>query len=214
MTEGQAFGLARSLRAISRSTASCTKAVRVSSSRRTESIRANVPFGNLPGITSKFSLGLPMRDGVADISGADNLISPIDGISDICYIADIKYRSNPMWKIEWTPTDKVEAAARAAGMREGDGTSLWDWVEPEDFTVKEYAARFEDAERRARDRLDLDCFGEVRLSATLNVQRRDGPREEVEEAVWNVHADDPPLDFMTPDYRPELDLDDGDELVP
>ena len=90
--DAQSLGLPRSRRAISRITASCTNAVRVSPSARTASMRSNVPAGKRPAMLSKFSLGLPMRDGVADISSTDKLISPID-VTDISYISDIKFEA-------------------------------------------------------------------------------------------------------------------------
>lgn len=90
------YGLAFSRRFISRSTASCRNAVRVSPSSRRASMRANVPAGNRPGMLSKFSFGRPMRECVSDISTADKLISPIDAQSDICFITDIKYGDKSM----------------------------------------------------------------------------------------------------------------------
>ncbi len=89
----QSLGFSR--RWSSASTAAFKKSERFSPSRRTASIRANVPSGKRPGILSKFSFGRPMRDGLADISIADKLISPID-VTDIRYIVDIRNGDNPM----------------------------------------------------------------------------------------------------------------------
>lgn len=118
-----AQSLAFSRRLISRSTASCTKAVRVSPSPRTASMRSKVPCGKRPAMLSKFSFGRPMRGAVADISLNDKLISPIDDVSDIRFIDDIRYGDKAMT----FPLDKT-------GIVRGDYNSTgylsWDDLSP------------------------------------------------------------------------------------
>jgi hypothetical protein len=110
--------------------------------------------------------------------------------------------------VSWVPTTSVEKACRRLGMKDGDDTSFWDWIEPEDCQNQIAAKTFAEAVRDAGRVVLRDVFGEVRIERQNLVQNHDdlgnvysGKSWETD-AVWNVQDGDAP-DESDPDYTPE-----------
>ena len=104
------------------------------------------------------------------------------------------------YAVIWVPTEAAEAVARKAGMRDGDGTSLWDWQEPEDEMVTAHLATFGAALVKARDVLPADVCGEVRIERELWVKDIDDRERWMGEAVWHLHDSADALDENEPDF--------------
>lgn len=89
-----------SRRCTSRSTASRMKSDRFSPPASKASMRASVPPGNRAGVCSSLMRGLPTGGRVGDITFFVEkgifLISPIDRVSDISYLDDIRYGGKTM----------------------------------------------------------------------------------------------------------------------
>jgi hypothetical protein len=109
--------------------------------------------------------------------------------------------------ISWVPTAEVEKQCRAAGMKDGDGTSFWDWIAPEACQRTNTRVTFADAVALARQVLPLDVCGEVRIERQDLVNDRDDlghvfkSKSWEQTASWHIHdpADSP--NETAPDYR-------------
>lgn len=61
------------------------------------------------------------------------------------------------------PTALVVSACQKAGMKEGDGTSLWDWVDPSYGRRETIFPSFESAKEDALTKISEDVFGAPRV---------------------------------------------------
>lgn len=109
--------------------------------------------------------------------------------------------------VSWVPLRAVEAACRKRGMKAGDGTSFWDWIEPEECAQTLEKRSFFEAVYAARAVLPFDVCGEVRISREVLIRNHDDlgnvlpGRSWEEEAVWHLHDADDDMQESEPDYR-------------
>ncbi len=108
------------------------------------------------------------------------------------------------YRIEWVPTKIVEAAAISLGRRDGDGTSIWDWLEADNYTQSVTRATFRGAVRAARQALPFDAFGEVRIYLTVEVAQPWGVEIEDRER-WDVQSGGPDPILGEPDRVCDVD---------
>lgn len=93
-------------------------------------------------------------------------------------------------------------------MTESDGTSFWDWCEPEEFTLVRRYETFEHALAFAREMVTVDVFGMTRITRQRYVRNLDDlgnirPGSSWEsEVLWEVDADSP-VDEAAPDVSVE-----------
>jgi hypothetical protein len=110
--------------------------------------------------------------------------------------------------VSWTPTKAVESACRKRGMRDGDGTSFWDWIEPDNCSEHREFTSFAAARTFARKVLPLDCFGEVTIERQKLVRDHDDlgnvfrRKSWQTDATWHVQPDDQRRED-DPTYRAE-----------
>lgn len=104
--------------------------------------------------------------------------------------------------VEWHPTDEIEAACRKEGMKDGDGSSFWDWVEPPDFAKTKIFQAFGEAVTFALSIASQDCFGGARIYRQEQNVIKDGKRSFLrwdDECFWDgINGDDCP-DITKPD---------------
>ena len=87
--------------------------------------------------------------------------------------------------VSWIPEAAVEAAARAAGMVDGDGTSFWDWTSQEEHETARRFSTFPEAVAFAR---------KIAPTATFRVADIDRQQQTVEGdelgswIEWNTDA--------------------------
>ena len=108
------------------------------------------------------------------------------------------------YRIEWVPTKIVEAAAISLGRRDGDDTSIWDWLEADTFARSVTRATFRGAVRAARQALPFDSFGEVRVYRQVEVMQPWGVEIEDRER-WDVQAGGPDPVLSDPDHVNEFE---------
>ncbi len=75
--------------------------------------------------------------------------------------------------VSWIPTSDVERACAKRGQREGDDTSFWDWIEPEDCERFRAFPNFGLALKCARDRIAEDVFAEPRIERQDRIENHD-----------------------------------------
>jgi hypothetical protein len=115
-----------------------------------------------------------------------------------------------LYQVEWIPADAFLALAKKRGMPEGDESPM-DYAEPDDAAQTETRKTFEGAMKLAKEKLEGDWFGCVRIEKLVFIKSRYGDRYDAE-AVWHVAHDDSPNEDE-PDERPEIDLIDDEHLV-
>jgi hypothetical protein len=117
----------------------------------------------------------------------------------------------PLFHVEWIDSKRIETLARKRGMPDGDDCVL-DYAEPDDAAQYVEVGDFEAAVAAAKEKLDVDFFGQVRIDRVVKVRcRYTGERFEAE-AVWHVDHDSTPVEDE-PEYRPDIDLLEDEEFV-
>jgi hypothetical protein len=109
------------------------------------------------------------------------------------------------YRIEWIPIKIVEAAAERLGRRDGDGTSIWDWLEPDNYTQSVFRATFRGAARAARQALPFDAFGEERIYRQGEIMQPWGRAEIEDREHWDVQAGGPGPILGEPDHVCEFE---------
>ena len=104
------------------------------------------------------------------------------------------------YRIEWVPASIVEAAAERLGRRYGDGTSIWDWLEADNYAASVTRKSFTGAIRAARNRIKLDAFGEVRIYRQVELMQPWGRAEVEDRERWDVQAGGPDPTKCDPDH--------------
>ena len=116
-------------------------------------------------------------------------------------------REQVRYVVSFVPTDDVVRRCEALGMREGDGSSFWDWMEPEDCEQTRAKRTFAEAIEHARAVLPRDVFDEVRIAREQLVQEQDDLGNTFkckvwrEDAVWHLIDAAEHLSEDTPDYH-------------
>lgn len=87
----------------------------------------------------------------------------------------------------YCPTDVALVRARKRGRTENDGTSVWDWLEPEEFEVRREFTSFATAVAQAKRWLPLDIFGETQV-IEQHSQREPWGVEWSDVASWHVNS--------------------------
>ncbi len=104
------------------------------------------------------------------------------------------------YTVSWTPTKDVIAACQKRGMKDGDGTSFWDWIEPEYCTKTQHCPDFTKAVHFARFVLPEDCFGEAMIERLSLTRDHDDlgntfrSKSWEVDATWHVQPDDQPVE--------------------
>lgn len=113
--------------------------------------------------------------------------------------------------VTYVPTDAVTAAAYRAGMKDDDGSSVWDWVDENDYErVAEPVYDFSEAINLARSFIAYDIFEEV--SVTRQILHRMSRRESWErDAIWLVYDTGQDVREDDPDHICERLVDDEEE---
>jgi hypothetical protein len=78
------------------------------------------------------------------------------------------------WLVTWIPAVNCEAVAAQRGQLPGDGTSYWDWMEPEEQELWELARSEAHALRKARHLIGQDVFGTPRIECQAWQPDEDG----------------------------------------
>ena len=91
-----------------------------------------------------------------------------------------------VYRIEWVSEKAVLEAAANMGWRCEDGTSLWDWVEPDDFIESVIRKTFKGAVSAARQAIPFDATGEVAIYRQVRVRRSNGQFEFEDRECWHV----------------------------
>jgi hypothetical protein len=97
--------------------------------------------------------------------------------------------------VEFTPLAAVEAACRGRGMKAGDGTSFWDWVEPGACAMRLEFSTFKRAVAEANARAAADAFGAPRVERQRLLPNHDDRGRRVTgsswegDALWECHGD-------------------------
>lgn len=118
-----------------------------------------------------------------------------------------------LYSVTYTSAKAVEALARRRGMKDGDNTSFWDWVDDGELTSSVVRTRkFAEAVAKARAICPHDVCGEARVEEVVHVLWRGAPPTWETVAVWHVYDDTAALDPSAPDHRDELSLAAGDAL--
>ena len=101
----------------------------------------------------------------------------------------------------WHPLDFVKIECAKRGMKEGDNTSFWDWMRPEDCESFSTSNTFASAKAEAISVRPFDCFGAPRVEHWEWVGgKRSGYWERTR--MWEIHGDDARED--DPDYEGSL----------
>ena len=108
------------------------------------------------------------------------------------------------YRVEWVPTKIVEALAESLGRRDGDGTSIWDWLEEDNYTQSVFRATFRGAVRAARQALPFDAFGEARIYRQTETVQPWGVEIEDRER-WDVQDGGPDPILGEPDHAYEIE---------
>lgn len=112
---------------------------------------------------------------------------------------------NPRYVIAWVPLEEVKATCAKAGMKDGDGTSYWDWVEPCACEHSSETGSFKSAVEAARQVLPKDTCGQVRIERLCLEQDRDdlgnffNTHSWETDAVWHLTSADDELSEDKPD---------------
>lgn len=88
-------------------------------------------------------------------------------------------------------------------MKSDDGTSYWDWIDEDEITLVKPRSTFAGALEVAREKLPLDCCGQVRI-VRLQTIFEDGRDRYVEDAIWHLSEPDEVLLEDEPEYEPEI----------
>lgn len=115
-----------------------------------------------------------------------------------------------LYQVEWIPINDFLALAKRRGMPDNDDSPM-DYAEPDDAAKHGCVETFEAALKLAKERLEGDWFGCVRIEKLVYITSRYGDRYDAE-AVWHVAHDDNPKEDE-PDERPEIDLVGDEQLV-
>lgn len=99
-------------------------------------------------------------------------------------MADLRTR----FLVEWTPTADVKRACAVKGMRAGDKTSFWDWIDPEHCTKQRTFVTFDSAVKFARSMSPVDAFGMGRVTRQIEVDILDEDDEPTGETKWDDDA--------------------------
>lgn len=89
-----------------------------------------------------------------------------------------------LYRVSTSPTHDVLTLAEKRGMKLGDGTSVWDWIE--DAECEKFSpttSRFSAACAVARSDAKRDICGEARIQEVVWVKWRDAP------ASWEGRSD-------------------------
>jgi hypothetical protein len=103
----------------------------------------------------------------------------------------------------------VIAACRRRGMRDGDDTSFWDWIEPGQCEEQMEKRTFFEAVFAAKAVLKFDVVGEVRIARQVLVNDHDDlgnvfkGKSWEDDCVWHVHDEADQLIEDAPEYRAE-----------
>lgn len=117
------------------------------------------------------------------------------------------------YEIDWIPTERIMAAAKAAGMPDDDDSPL-DYVEPEDHRLCKVASSFDLAVAIAKEKLAVDFFGCTRIERMVKVTSRIEADRWEAEAVWHVWSKgDEVLLESEPHERPDIMIFDFEEIV-
>lgn len=109
--------------------------------------------------------------------------------------------------VSWVPTRAVEAECRKLGWKADDGTSFWDWIEPEACSQQLEKKTFFEAVFAAKAVLPFDVFREVRIERQELVNDHDdlgnvfASRSWEEVARWSLYDKADVLTEDAPDYR-------------
>lgn len=100
---------------------------------------------------------------------------------------------------EHTPTSHVETVARDRGMKDGDGSSFWDWLEPEECTIAKEYKRFRYAADHAKKHVEVDVFGEARIREQHAVYHNGRVIDWRTQAMWHVYPETTDIHENQPD---------------
>lgn len=106
--------------------------------------------------------------------------------------------------VDWIPAEAVMAAARKAGMPDGDDSPL-DWVEAYDCEETIDAKDFADAVRIAKQKLPKGFWQIADIRRLVLIQTAGWKDRWVTEASWSIEEDSEPSE-ASPDDCPEIDL--------
>lgn len=101
--------------------------------------------------------------------------------------------------VSWVPLDEVKRACTKLGQRDGDGTSFWDWIEPEHCERTKGFDEFEPALRFAKTVAQLDAFSEARIERLRLTEDDDDGTSWEADARWDVREDTGPHREDAPD---------------
>lgn len=116
-----------------------------------------------------------------------------------------------LYRVSTSPTHDVLTLAEKRGMKLGDGTSVWDWIE--DAECEKFSpttSRFSAACAVARSDAKRDICGEARIQEVVWVKWRDAPASWEVVATWLLYEETDDPSEGEPDYRDELSLEAGD----
>jgi hypothetical protein len=116
-----------------------------------------------------------------------------------------------VFQIEWVPTAAILALAKKRGMPSENDSPL-DYCEADDAANHAQAGSFAEALELAKGKLAEDYFGQVRIEHLVKIQSRYMRDRWDADAVWHL-SDGDELAEDEPEYRPEIDLIDDEEIV-
>lgn len=91
------------------------------------------------------------------------------------------------YRVSWQPISDVVAEAMRLGMKEGDGTSFWDWMDPYSCEKSREFPFWQPAVTFAKKVAKKDVFGAARIQKMVKmgkIEDRDDCWEV--EATWDV----------------------------
>ena len=120
----------------------------------------------------------------------------------------------PLYRVTYQPLADVEALAVKRGMKTDDGTSFWDWVGiGECLTTICQTTDFGSAAGHARSFAERDVCGQTRIEEIVRVHWRGAPPTWETVAGWDVGSRSGSLHAGEPDFREELRVEPGDEVL-
>ncbi|UXO93945.1 hypothetical protein Pan3_23 [Pseudanabaena phage Pan3] len=116
-----------------------------------------------------------------------------------------------MFQVGWVLAADLLALAKKRGYQGGDG--ILDYADDTDCVRFVDAPNFAAAVTLAKAKLEHDFFGQVRIERIVKVRDRyTGDRWEAV-AVWHLSDSDDILSEDSPEYEPELDLNEDECIV-
>lgn len=108
--------------------------------------------------------------------------------------------------VQWQPAADVEALAVERGMKEGDNSSYWDWVDLSECEQTQMVQTFAQAVEVAKANFPIDVCGEVTISREHLVNDLDDlgtihdTKSWCDDATWSVTDEDEQPDEYDPDF--------------